>query len=118
MAVFELKTEVPSAAVDDLENLLAELEEQRLMVLEDKPAARAWLVGYFDSSGEAHQRWKELTAATGVAWANVVPVVRELPDENWKDSYKAHFKAWKFGRLNWVPVWERGTFRAGAGEEV
>ena len=45
-------------------------------------------------------------------------LVRELPDEDWKNSYKAHFKAWKFGRLNWVPVWERETFVLPAGEEV
>ena len=55
MALLELKTEVPLDAVPALEDLLAEREEQRLMVLEDKPSGRAWLIGYFESQTEATQ---------------------------------------------------------------
>ena len=118
MAVFELKTEVPLDAAPALEDLLAEREEQRLMVLEDKPSGRAWLTGYFESRAEAAAAYKDLAAATDASWTKAEPVVRELPDEDWKNSYKAHFKAWKFGRLNWVPVWERETFVLPPGEEV
>lgn len=118
MAIFELKTEVPLDAAPALEELLAEREEQRLLVLEDKPSGRAWLTGYFKSQAEATAAWQELTGATDAPWIKADPVVRELPDEDWKHSYKAHFKASKFGRLNWVPVWERETFVLPAGEEV
>jgi ribosomal protein L11 methyltransferase len=118
MAVFELKTEVPLDAAPALEELLAEREEQRLMMLEDKPSGRAWLTGYFESRTEATVAWQDLAGATDAPWTKAEPVVRELPDEDWKNSYKAHFKAWKFGRLNWVPVWERETFVLPAGEEV
>ena len=118
MATFELKTEVPPAAAPALEELLAEREEQRLMVLEDKPSGRSWLLGYFGSPEEAAAAWRELAGATDAAWAAAVPTVRELPDGDWKDSYKAHFKAWKFGRLHWVPVWQREDFVLPPGEEV
>ncbi len=118
MAVFELKTEVPLAAAPALEGWLAEREEQRLMVIEDKPSGRAWLTGYFASPVEAGAAWRDLTEAIGADWTKAAPQVRELPDEDWKNSYKAHFKAWKFDRLNWVPVWERETFVLPAGEEV
>ncbi len=118
MAIFELKTEVPSDAAPVLEELLAEREEQRLMVLEDKPSGRAWLTGYFESQAEARTAWQDLAGTIEAAWAKAVPAVREMPDADWKNSYKAHFKAWKFGRLNWVPVWERETFALPAGEEV
>jgi len=118
MAIFELKTEVPLDAAPALEELLAEREEQRLMVLEDKPSGRAWLTGYFESQAEATAAWQDLSGVTDAPWTKVMPAVRELPDEDWKNSYKAHFKAWKFGRLNWVPVWERESFVLPAGEEV
>lgn len=118
MAVFELKAGVPLTAVPSLEDLLAEREEQRLMVVEDKPSGRAWLSGYFGSSAEARAAWQDLVAVTDAGWTKSEPEVRELPDEDWRNSYKAHFKAWKFGRLNWVPVWERETFVLPAGEEV
>ena len=118
VAVFELKVEVTPEAVLALEDLLAEREEQRLMVLEDKISSRAWLTGYFESRVAAMTAWKDLAGATDAGWTKSESVVRELPDADWKNSYQAHFKAWKFGRLNWVPVWERETFVLPAGEEV
>ncbi|MEO6992895.1 MAG: 50S ribosomal protein L11 methyltransferase [Lacunisphaera sp.] len=118
MPVYELKTVMPVAWVDQAEELLAELEEQRLMVLEDKPSGQAWLAGYFDSSDQASRTWKMFVEAAGSDWAKMTPEMRELPDVDWKESYKAHFKASKFGRLNWVPVWERETFTLPKGEEV
>ena len=118
MAIFELKAEVPTGEVPALEDLLAAREEQRLLLLEDKLSGQTWLAGYFESPAEARVVWKNLTEATAADWTKVEPVVRELPDEDWKDSYKAHFKAWKFGRLNWIPVWERETFVLPAGEAV
>jgi ribosomal protein L11 methyltransferase len=118
MAVYELKAVVVPDSVGPLEELIAELEEQRLMVLEDKPSARAWLAGYFESRAEAVAVWQTLITAAKPEWITVEPVIRELPDEDWKNSYKAHFKASKFGRLNWVPIWEQETFTLPAGEEV
>lgn len=119
MPVYELKMGMPLTAIDQIEELLSELEEQRLMVLEDKPSAQAWLVGYFDSQANAAESWKRFTEAFPDAeWITSKPDLRELPDVDWKDSYKAHFKASKFGRLNWVPVWEREKFILAQGEEV
>ncbi len=118
MAVFELKVEVTLESVPALEEMLAEHEERRLMVLEDKISGCAWLTGYFESRVEAATVWKDLTEASDAGWTKGVPMVRELPDADWKNSYRVHFKAWKFGQLNWVPVWERETFVLPAGEEV
>lgn len=118
MAVFELKAEIAPGAIELLEELLAEREDPRLMLLEDKPGERAWLAGYFESNDEASKAWKGLIDAGGESWRRGEPEVRELPDADWRNSYKAHFKSSKFGRLNWVPVWERETFVLAAGEEV
>src|SRR6185312_157262 len=118
MPVHELKAAIPVGFVDQAEELLAELEEQRLMVLEDKPSAQAWLAGYFDSNEAALRAWKIFVEVAGSEWTKMKPEVRELPDVDWKESYKAHFKASKFGRLNWVPVWERETFILPKCEEV
>jgi ribosomal protein L11 methyltransferase len=118
MAVYELKAEIALAACGALEEFLAESEEQRLMVLEDKPSGRAWLTGYFESRMEAVTAWQHLVAAGQTRGIGAEPEVRELPDTDWKNSYKEHFKAWKFGPLNWVPVWERETFQLPVGEQV
>lgn len=118
MPVFELKNEVAPNVLPQLEDLLAEREEQALMVFEDKPSGRAWLTGYFESREQAFVAWKSLAAAVPAGWFTDQPEVRALADTDWKESYKVHFKAWKFGRLNWVPVWERDSFALPPGEEV
>ena len=117
-AVFEFKVEVALSAVPAIEQLLGDREEQHLMVIEDKPAARAWLTGYYESRELAHQGWKDFAAALDAEWLVTEPVVGELADKDWKESYKEHFKAWQFGRLHWVPVWERDQFRLPAGDEI
>ncbi|MDI1320017.1 MAG: 50S ribosomal protein L11 methyltransferase [bacterium] len=118
MATFELKIEVTGEAALLLEERLADYGDVRLMMLEDKVSGRAWLAGYFESRADAVAAWKKLAGADSALWVGAEPLVRELPEEDWKNSYKAHFKAWKFGRLNWVPVWERETFQLPAGEQV
>lgn len=118
MPVFELKIEILLSAVPAIEDLLAEREEQRLMVLEDKPSGRAWLTGYFEARSEAQTVWTDFAVVFEAGWKIGEPELRELVDVDWKESYKAHFKAWKFGSLHWVPVWERATFRLPPGEQV
>ena len=118
MAVYELRAGIELEAVGPLEDLLAELEEQRMMVLEDRPSEQAWLTGYFESPGEAMAAWARLRGAGGAGRLTGEPGLRKLADTDWKNSYKVHFKAWKFGSLNWVPVWERETFQLPTGEQV
>jgi ribosomal protein L11 methyltransferase len=118
MAVVELKAEIAPGAVPALEELLAEREEQRLMVTEDKPSGRAWLTGYFATADEAKATWNALAGQIDPEWLATEPEVRELPDTDWKESYKAHFKAWHFGPLHWVPIWERESFKRPAGAQV
>lgn len=117
-AVFELKVEVALGAVPAIEELLAEQEEQRLMVLEDKPSGRAWLTGYFETREAAQAAWRTFASLLDAEWLATEPELKELADKDWKESYKEHFKAWQFGRLHWVPVWEREAFRLSAGDEV
>lgn len=116
--VFELKLEVTLGTVPAIEDLLAEQEEQRFMVLEDKPSGRAWLTGYFEARVAAQAAWQAFALLLDPEWLATEPELNELADKDWKESYKEHFKAWQFGRLHWVPVWERETFRLPPGNEV
>lgn len=118
MAVFEFKVEVTLSAVPAIEELLGEHEQQHLMVIEDKPAGRAWLTGYYESREAAQQAWKEFALSIEAEWLVTQSAIGELADKDWKESYKEHFKAWKFGRLHWVPVWERASFQLPSGDEI
>lgn len=117
MELFEIKAEVAATAADDIDMTLLELGVEGWSLLEDAIAKRAWIVGIFVSETEAKARWAELRPLLAVV-PSVEPMVRPLGDQDWKESYKAHFHAWQFGRLHWVPVWERATFVLPAGDAV
>jgi ribosomal protein L11 methyltransferase len=118
MPLYELKSEIALERVPLVEETLSLLEDGRLMVLEDKPSARAWIAGYFERREDATEAWDRIQAALDPGTATEPPDVRELADQDWRDSYKAHFHAWKFGRLHWVPVWERATHVLPPGDAV
>jgi ribosomal protein L11 methyltransferase len=119
MEMVEIKTDIPVASVEAVDQALLESGATSWNVLEDVVVKRAWLVGIFTNEAEALASWPEmeqLLRSAGVDSA--VPAIRTLADRDWRDSYKAHFRAWSFGRLHWVPVWERATFQLRAGHTV
>jgi len=117
MDLCEIRIEIPARRADETDEVLLELGLEGWSLLEDAIASRAWIVGIFSSETEARSRWGELSPLLpDLPLAG--PDLRVLADGDWRDSYKAHFKAWHFGRLHWVPVWERGNFSLPAGDEV
>ncbi|MGC4074814.1 MAG: 50S ribosomal protein L11 methyltransferase [Nibricoccus sp.] len=115
MELFEIKAEIPVFAADETDNVLLELGVEGWSLLEDAIAKRAWVVGVFTSAEEAEERWEELRPALPAEPLHEAER-RALGDRDWKDSYKAHFKAWKFGRLHWVPIWEKEAYVLPAGD--
>jgi len=117
MDLCEIKVEIPAGRADEADNVLLELGVEGWSLLEDAIAKRAWIVGIFPAEPEARKRWEELSQLLPEA-ALGEPAVRVLADGDWRDSYKAHFKAWQFGPLHWVPVWEREKFVLPKGHRV
>lgn len=117
MDLCEIKIEIPADRADEADQVLLELGIEGWSLLEDAIAKRAWVAGIFSDKPEAKRRWGELSPLLpGMAVAE--PELRVLADGDWRDSYKAHFKAWRFDRLHWVPVWERASFVLPAGDAV
>jgi ribosomal protein L11 methyltransferase len=115
MSLIEIKAEIPSDTVEAVDTLLQELGVEGWSLLEDAIAKRAWVMGIFASEAGARSHWAELQPQLPMT---PEPAMRMLADQDWRDSYKAHFKAWRFGRLHWVPVWERETYALPPGDAV
>jgi ribosomal protein L11 methyltransferase len=117
LKTFELKIEMPATLAEPTSDALLELGNSAWSLLEDIIAKRAWIVGFFPSVAEAETRWIELLPLLPVS-----PIgkreLRELADADWRDSYKLHFHSWQFGRLHWVPVWERKSYELPSGHAV
>ncbi len=117
MDLAEIRIEFPLDQAETVSDVLLEFGLERWSVLEDVIVRRAWLVGIFPSPAEAQEQWRALQPSLPPCDYSA-PVVRTLGDADWRDSYKAHFHAWQFGRLHWVPVWEREKFQLPAGHAV
>lgn len=117
MGLHEIRVEVNAGCADEIDGVLLELGLACWSLHEDAIAKRAWVVGIFEEEAEARASWEDLRPLLP-GEIPLSPELRPLADRDWRDSYKAHFKPWQFGRLHWVPVWERETFRAPTGDEV
>lgn len=119
VSLWEIKVPIAPENVSRTDEVLLEQGDARWSVVENVIDRHANVVGIFASEQEARQAWELLKPLLendeAVAEA---PEVRPVADEDWRNSYKAHFKAWHFGRLHWVPVWERESFRLPEGDAV
>jgi len=120
MNLVEIKAEIAPSSVEAADNVLLEAGVEGWSIYEEVIKPRAWLLGVFPGKAEAQSSWAELSPRLAAAAVSVhgAPAVRALGDQDWKESYKAHFKAWRCGRLHWAPEWERATYRVSPGEVV
>jgi len=98
--------------------MMAAFEDPRWTLREDRLRGQTWIVGYFSGSKEARSAWKILAPGLERVWLDGSPEFSRLPDTDWKESYKRHFKAWHLGRLHWVPEWKRSIYRVPPGDSV
>lgn len=120
MDLVEVRADIPVERVDAIDGLLLEHGAAAWSVHHDLIARRAAMVGIFSSEADAVAGWKTiepLLAEAGIA-GGAGPALKSLGPEDWRDSYKEHFKAWSFEGLHWVPVWQRDTFVGAPGEPV
>jgi ribosomal protein L11 methyltransferase len=120
MNLCEVKVEIRHADTEQADNAQLELGVEGWCVYEDVLVKRAWVQGIFPTRVEADARWSELLPLLEAAGVSLLeaPVFREMEERDWKDSYKAHFKPSRFGRLHWVPEWERQSYALPAGDVV
>jgi ribosomal protein L11 methyltransferase len=116
MPVVELRVSLAGASAVAVEEAVHDLAEGVWMVLEDRIAGEAAIAGYFESREAALEAWELVEPAMRGLDVAAVPEIRELADEDWRDSYKAHFKPWRCGRMHWVPLWERETYSVPPGD--
>jgi ribosomal protein L11 methyltransferase len=117
MELWEAKLEIAAAHAEAADTHLLESGLGEWSLHEDVVARRAWLVGIFADETAANEGCATLKSTLPDVARDPFQV-RKLPDSDWKNSYREHFKAWTFGRLHWVPVWERETFRLPEGHKV
>ncbi len=104
----QLSVELNFEEFQIVENLLFELEDATHWNLyenfEDKGY---WLRGVFENEGLANASWQEISELMN--FSNE-PLLAELDDKDWTESYKEHFKPWSIGSIHWVPLWLKDEY--------
>ncbi len=96
-------------AVENLEDALYELAPSNWSLIVSQKDGTGDLEGFFDSEKDARLALEKLESILGQAFEKPFRL-QELEDRDWKESYKAHFKAWSRGTIHWVPEWERKSY--------
>jgi len=74
---------------------------------------------YFEDASLAPDAVRRLSEALSVVGCEAKVETEDVPDEDWKLSYRRHFKTEKIGRrLVTVPTWEFDDFRASADPDM
>ncbi|MDQ8204802.1 50S ribosomal protein L11 methyltransferase [Pelagicoccus sp. SDUM812003] len=114
--MIEITIHVTAEEFAILEEAVFEIEDAtRWNLFEDFESKGYRAQGIFESQAEANEAWEELSAISEV---KAKPILRELKDSDWKDSYKEHFKPWSIGPIHWVPVWLKDEYTLPVGHEA
>lgn len=113
VSLVEIRSKIARARAESAAEVLLESGWAEWSVWEDALSQEAWLVGFFEDESAARSSWRKLQLRIGPTGA---ARVRAVADQEWRDSYKAHFKPWRYRGLHWVPEWERASHRVPRGE--
>lgn len=118
MPLFQISFRISAVELEWLEELLCELEDTRWNLYLDQDSQEGQATGIFEDEREAREAWSWQGPLFEEIMGTCNPEFTSLPDRDWKDSYKDHFRAWNFEGLHWVPVWEKESFSLPAGDAV
>jgi ribosomal protein L11 methyltransferase len=105
----EISVIITPELMDELEALFCEELQQNWLLFQKDRMSPPYLKGYFDDESQATEALKALCLEVGGIRADDSEI-QPVEDQDWKMAYRHHLKPWKYGRLNWVPEWERETF--------
>ncbi|MDG2169661.1 MAG: 50S ribosomal protein L11 methyltransferase [Opitutales bacterium] len=118
MPLFQVSIPITGDQVDSLEELLFEVDDGHWNIFLDQDTQVGTASGVYESEKDAQTTWQVIAPFFEEVLGSLEPRFEELPDKEWKDSYKDHFKPWSFEGLHWVPVWEQETYKVPAGDAV
>ncbi|MEX0330259.1 MAG: 50S ribosomal protein L11 methyltransferase [Puniceicoccaceae bacterium] len=114
--MIELRLPVTAELSERLEAYFCEEYQQCWSIEENWETREQFLRGFFEDRESLEAIFANLKEILPDLEGE--PVIRDLPDSDWKEAYKLHFKPWSERGLHWVPVWERDSYPLPEGEEI
>ena len=118
MPLFQVSIPITGEQVDVLEDLLFEVDDGHWNIFLDQDTQVGTASGVYENEEDARTTWQVIGPFFEDLLGSLDPRFEALPDRDWKDSYKEHFKPWNFEGLHWVPVWEQEHYETPTGDVV
>ena len=106
--MYEVRAKLTLEEFRVAENLIFESEGLEIWNLYENFEEKGyWVQGIFEKSSKAEEGMEALQSRLNIQkdWS-----ISELANEDWKESYKEHFKPWAIGDLHWAPVWMKAEY--------
>jgi ribosomal protein L11 methyltransferase len=114
--MIELRLPIDTGLSQRLEDHFCEDYQDCWMLEENFKTGEQFLRGFFETEADLSTSFAALREQ--FPELNSAPTISELPDRDWKEAYKLHFKPWSERGLHWVPIWQKDTYQLPAGEEI
>lgn len=114
--MIELRLPIDEELARQLEDFFCEEYQQHWSLEENWLTHEHFLRGFFEDQQALTESFTALRAAFPILPEQAT--VSDLPDRDWKEAYKLHFKPWSERGLHWVPLWEKDRYDLPEGEEI
>lgn len=114
--MYQLNISIAFEQAEALETYFCEEYQEHWLLYENEKLKTHELRGYFADEAESVREWAALRDAFPELSGHAEG--RPLPDTEWKDAYKLHFKPWSDRGLHFVPEWERSNYPVPDGDAV
>ena len=114
--MIELRLPIDAGLAQQLEDHFCEDYQECWLLEENWKTGEQFLRGFFETQEDLSVSFAALRDQFSELSDD--PSISELPDQDWKEAYKLHFKPWNERGLHWVPIWEKDTYSLPDGEEI
>jgi ribosomal protein L11 methyltransferase len=114
--MIEVRFLIDAGLSEQLEDYFCEEYQEHWSIEENRLTHEHFLRGFFEDQETLSSQAASLQALFPALPTN--PSISDLPDRDWKEAYKLHFKPWSERGLHWVPLWEKDTYALPEGEEI
>ena len=109
--------EIKPKIIPFVEDILYELAPSKWSIFQSTNNENGILVGFFDTKNEllTESVIFDRVSNLDLNLENNI-IFEELIDEDWKNAYKKHFKAWSVDNFHCIPQWEKDSYEIPLGE--
>ncbi len=102
--MIKVSSAIEEEIIEKIEDLLFEIAPHSWTLNFDHSSNKNSLIGYFDNLVNAKKSIKKFKTSIECSYSFKFNVER-IKDEDWKNSYKKHFKPWNVDDFHFVPAW-------------